>query len=224
MGKRGLKPQRKVNIKWSSNFAYALGLIASDGCLYSDGLHINLTSKDLEQIENFRLALNLNNKIGKKSRSPQKKKDYYVIQFGDVVFYDFLKSIGIGPAKSKTIGMVKIPKKYFFDFLRGVFDGDGYSYSYWDKRWKSSFMIYIGFVSASRSFINWLQNNIFEELTIWGHITTAKKKSQYFQLKYSKHEAIKIFRKLYYSNRAMHLSRKRLKIERALDIVGEKLP
>lgn len=223
MGNRGPKPKPKVKIKWSSDFAYAIGLITTDGNLSPDGRHINLTSKDIEQVKNFQKALGINYKIGKKSRGSGKEKKYFVVQFGDMFFYKFLNGIGLYKAKSKMIGPVKIPKKYFFDFLRGVFDGDGYSYSYWDKRWRSSFMIYIGFVSASRTFIDWLQNNIFEELTIWGHITTAKKKSQYFQLKYSKHEAIKIFRKLYYSNQVMHLSRKRLKIKRALDIVGEKL-
>ncbi len=30
MGKRGAKPQGKVKIKWSPNFAYAVGLITTD--------------------------------------------------------------------------------------------------------------------------------------------------------------------------------------------------
>ena len=49
----------------------------------------------------------------------------FVIQFGDRIFYDFLISLGITPAKSKTIASLKIPEKYFADFLRGCIDGDG---------------------------------------------------------------------------------------------------
>jgi len=53
---------------WSNNLAYAVGLIATDGSLSKDGRHINLTSKDLGQIQNFAKILNLKNRIGIKSR------------------------------------------------------------------------------------------------------------------------------------------------------------
>ena len=43
----------------------------------------------------------------------------FQIQFGDVVFYQWLLSLGLTPNKSKTIGPLKIPYEYFFDFLRG---------------------------------------------------------------------------------------------------------
>lgn len=52
---------------------------------------------------------------------------------------------------------MKIPGKYFFDYLRGCFDGDGCFYSYWDPRWRSSHMFYLEFISASKNHIDWLQ-------------------------------------------------------------------
>src|ERR1700722_7240854 len=135
MEKRGQKPQGKVKIEWSGKFAYAIGLIATDGCLYGDGRHINFTSKDLEQIENFKKCLGITNKIGRKSRGGEREKKYFVVQIGDVLFYKFLNDIGLHKAKSLTLSEIKIPEHYFIDFLRGCFDGDGCSYSYWDKRW-----------------------------------------------------------------------------------------
>ena len=63
MATRGAKPKGKVKIKWSPNFAYAIGLIATDGCLYKDGRHISLTSLDLEQLHNFNKALDIKVKI-----------------------------------------------------------------------------------------------------------------------------------------------------------------
>lgn len=57
MGNRGPKPKGKVNIKWSANFAYAIGLIVSDGSLSKDGRHISFTSKDKERVDNFNKAL-----------------------------------------------------------------------------------------------------------------------------------------------------------------------
>src|SRR3989344_1307801 len=168
MRKRGAKPKGKVKIRWSPNFAYAVGLIVTDGNLSSSGRHIILVSKDLEQINNFTKALNIKSiKIGK-TIGGSAKSWAFRLQFGDVLFYKFLNTIGITKAKSKTIGVLKIPKEYFFDYLRGCFDGDGCFYSYWDKRWKSSFMFYLQFVSASRKYIFWLQNEIKKRLNIIG--------------------------------------------------------
>ena len=107
--------------------AYTVGLIATDGCL-SKGHLIDLTSKDREQLENYIKCLGINNKIGKKDSG--QGKTAFRVQFRNVFFYNFLVSLGLSPAKSKTIGVLKIPNKYFFDFLRGSFDGDGCSYSY----------------------------------------------------------------------------------------------
>jgi len=124
--------------------------------------------------------------------------------------------------KSKIIGEVKVPKKYLFDFLRGHLDGDGYTFSYWDPRWKSSFMFYLGFCSASQKHILWLQNVIKKELSITGHITKAKKSSCY-QLKYAQKESFKLLKRIYHKNANIFLKRKRLKIDKMLAIIGEKL-
>lgn len=219
--KPGTKPQGKVKIKWSPNFAYAIGLIATDGCIYSDR-HVGLTSKDLEQIQNYLKALDIKVKIGKKTRSKEKEKKYYHVQFGDVLFCNFLNSIGITKRKSKTISEIKVPDKYFFDYLRGAFDGDGSSYSYWDPRWKSSYMFYISFTSASRAHIDWLRKKLLTKIGASGHICIATKKVCY-QLKYAKAGSLLILRKMYYDKKVMCLSRKRLKVERCLAIVGAKL-
>lgn len=213
MNKRGVKPKGKVKIKWSSKFAYAVGLLVTDGCLYKDGRHISLTTKDLEQAQNFKKCLGLNVKIGKKFSSTKNK--CYHVQFGDVLFYKFLLSIGITPAKSKTIGRIDIPDKYFFDYLRGCFDGDGTFYSYWDKRWKSSHLFYLEFVSASLKHISWLKKNLLSYLNIKGYLNNNNQIS-IFKLKYSKKEAMKIINKMYFNPKAVCLSRKRLKIEKAL--------
>ena len=63
MGKRGPKPEGKVEIKWSSNFAYAIGLLASDGSLSKDRRHISFVSKDKNQILNFLNCLKIKLKI-----------------------------------------------------------------------------------------------------------------------------------------------------------------
>lgn len=217
MGKRGPQPKGKVKIEWSTNFAYAIGLIVTDGCLYNDKRHISLTTKDLQQAENFKKCLGLEVKIGLKSSGSQKEKIYHTVQFGDILFYKFLESIGITSAKSKIIGSVELPDKYFFDYLRGCFDGDGCFYSYWDPRWRSSYMFYIEFASASKKHIDWLQRKIESLIGVSGHVSGRKKKI-FFQLKYAKKEALEIIKKMYYNPKVVCLSRKKLKIQKALKV------
>jgi len=216
---RGIRPKGKIKIRWSANFAYAMGLLATDGYLSSDARHIVLVSKDKDQLQNFAKCLGLKDiKIGDHRSGTNRAA--FRLQFGDVIFYRFLENIGLENAKSKTIGKLEIPSGYFFDFLRGVFDGDGYFYSYWDLRWKSSYMFYTGFTSASSDFISWLRREIFNQLKIVGHVTKAKKLNYYYQLKYAKKDSLLILTKMYHSSKVVYLRRKRLKIDRALSIIG----
>lgn len=216
-----MNPLSRVKIKWSPELTYAIGLITTDGNLSPDGRHIDFTSKDLEQIENFMRALNINIKIGRKTSSSSRRQCFRV-QFGDKNFYNFLVNVGITPRKSKTINSVKIPQKYFFDFLRGHLDGDGTFFSYWDKRWKSSFMFYTIFYSASKAHIYWLRKEIFNLIGARGCTTKASTNSTY-QLRYAKKESLKVLKKIYYKKKTVCLSRKRLKIEKVLAIIGETL-
>ena len=221
MGKRGPKPKELVPRRWTPDLAYIIGLIATDGCL-SGGRNIILVSKDKEILSNFQRVLKTRLTVGKTtsgftgSTTPR-------VQFNNVLFYQFLVSIGLTPAKSKTISSLKIPRKYFFDFLRGVFDGDGSTYSYWDKRWESSFMFYVQFASASPAFIEWLRLGIERSLHIRGHVTTARGHST-TQLKYAKRDGLKLLKSMYARPKtATFLRRKYLKIQRMLSIVGERL-
>jgi hypothetical protein len=221
MGKRGPKP--KLAPVWSAELAYAIGLIVTDGSLSKDGRHIVFVSKDKQQLENFKKALGLKKISIGYTRSGHSGKQYARVQFGDVTFYNFLLEIGLMPNKTKIIGAVKVPSRYFFDFLRGHLDGDGCTYSYWDPRWRSSFMFYTVLVSASKNHVIWLRDEIYARTGLKGHMTGNGKVRTVYQIKYAKKESIFLLRKIYYDKDAMHLKRKRLKIEKMLSIVGERL-
>ena len=139
-----------------------------------------------------------------------------------VNFYEFLLNIGLKPNKTMTIGIVRVPLKYFFDFLRGHLDGDGSFFSYFDPRWKTSYMFYTNFSSASKTHINWLRKTLKKLLKIKGYISKSIKSSVY-QLRYAKRESLLLLPKLYYNDRVVCLSRKRLKIQKALGIINRKL-
>lgn len=221
MEKRGPKPKRK-EVVWSPELAYAVGLIATDGCLSSDKRHLTLVSKDIEQLKNLKKCLALGAKIS--AHASGKKgghTPYRRIQWSDVTLYKFLLDIGLTPRKSLTLGAIKVPDTLFFDFLRGSFDGDGCFYSYLDPRWKKSYMYYLSFSSASPRHVEWLRLTIKRLAGIHGHLTSPAK-SCVQNIRFAKREAL-ILIKLLYDKEGPYLSRKRLKIERALRIVGESL-
>lgn len=215
--KRGPKPIGKVKIKWGPNFAYAIGLLVSDGCLSKNGRHISLTSKDKIQLTNFNKCLKIDVKISKKYSGAGNLANY--VQFGDVLFYEFLVGIGLTSAKSKTIGEIDIPEEYFFDYVRGYFDGDGCSYSFYDRIYNNSYRFYISFASGSEKYVSWLKNRLEKLIGIRGSIN-RKKGTTNVQLKYSKKEAVILAKKMYYHKALVCLERKRLKIFRSLDIIN----
>jgi len=215
MGKRGPKPKQIIDMTWRPNLAYAIGLLATDGCLANDNLLVDLTSKDREQLENFSKCVGVKFAIGDKISSTDKK--CLRIQFKNRIFYDFLLSIGLTPKKSLTMGQLAVPKEYFFDFLRGCFDGDGCFYSYWDPRWRSSHMFYVEFVSASEKHIAWLRLELKKRIGVVGHVTRDGR-GLTAQLKYAKKEALEVIKKMYYNPHVVCLSRKKDKIKKALAI------
>ena len=216
--KRGAKPGGNVNVKWGPKFAYAIGLLVSDGCLSKDGRHVIMTSKDKDQLTAFDECLDIENKV-KIKFSGNGDVSYYT-QFSDVLFYKFLMKIGLMPAKSKTISALCIPTKYFMDFLRGYFDGDGCSYSYYDPVYRNSYRFYISFASGSEIYIQWLRDKIFANLKIKGSIG-RKRGSTNVQLRYSKKEAGILAKKMYYHRALICLQRKRIKIMRSLKVIRD---
>lgn len=227
MGLRGPKPKGK-KVTWSPELAYAIGLIATDGCLSNDGRHLFFVSKDMEQIQNFKKCLKLKTKVDR-HRSGRKNADriYHRVQWSNVVLYNFLLDIGLMPNKSKVLGKLAIQDKYFLDFFRGSFDGDGSFYSYFDPRWKSSFMYYISITSASPLHIDWLRETLHRLLGVNGHISKMggrdRKRGLISNLRFAKKESLIVMKAMYSTSCSIHLSRKRLKIDEALRIVNQSL-
>ncbi|HEX8182501.1 MAG TPA: hypothetical protein VF575_02765 [Candidatus Saccharimonadales bacterium] len=193
---------------WSADTAYCVGLIASDGCLSKDGRHIDLTSTDIEQLNNFCTALRRDIPVASKSNASSTPA--YHLQFSDVAFYDFLLAAGLTPAKSMTISSVSVPDEFYRDLLRGILDGDGCVRGYMDPRWTNSLMFYTEFASASPQFIQFIRDKNVE---LFGVTKGSVHQSPGVQtLRYAKKDSIKLASALYYADTAVSLSRKRLKL------------
>jgi len=204
-------------MKWGPDLAYAVGLFTADGCIQSDGRHLDFTSKDKDQVQTFRRILKLGNRISFKFSSTGNERKYFRIQFGNKEIYSFFLEIGLMPRKSRRLGPLKIPNCYFADFLRGYLDGDGYTNSYWDPRWRSSFMLYLGFASASPVYIRWLRDKIKEIYKITGVIEDGSKPT--YQLRFAKKSSLLLIKKMYYHPEVSCLRRKKIKIQKSLDII-----
>lgn len=208
-----------ISLKWRADLAYLIGLVATDGSLSKDKRHIDFTSKDFEQIENFKKILGINTKYRLKNSGSVKEKKYYSIQFSHVKLYRFLEAVGIFPNKSKNLEDIKVPDKYFRDLLRGLFDGDGYSTSHFDKRWKSSFVLYTGFTSASELHLNWIKKKIENIFGIQGKLKPSGRSTK--TLYFAKYASIKLFKEIYYRDDLVCLKRKRFKFDQSLCIIGK---
>jgi len=71
-----MKPLRREKIKWTPDLAYVVGLITSDGCLYNDGRHLSITSKDRDLLNTVKKILGLKVKIGYKTSGFSDKNIY----------------------------------------------------------------------------------------------------------------------------------------------------
>src|SRR3989338_8156667 len=190
---------------WTSELAYAIGLLTTDGNLSKDGRHIEFTSKDKNLVETFKKCLSLKNKIGKKTRGYSKIKQYYRVQFGNVILYKWLLKIGLMPNKSRRLGTLKIPNAYFADFLRGDMDGDGCIRKFQDPVYKNSQRLYVVFHAASHKHIQWLRGKIHELLSIRGFIEQTTRQ---FRLTFAKKESLKLLPYLYHRENLPSLIRK----------------
>jgi len=174
-------PARKLPPKdfiWTPELAYAVGLLVTDGCLYSDGRHINLTSKDEEQLIHFKTCLGIENKIGIKENGRGQKA--MQVQFGNVQFYNWLLKIGLSPKKSRTISAIAVPDEFFRDYFHGCIDGDGSIQTYQDNynvyngRQYTTQRLFIKLVLASEKHIIWLQKRLEALTGIRGFITYSE--------------------------------------------------
>lgn len=170
-------------------------------------------------MENFKRALDLDSAIMPHARGGEVEKKYFQLSFSDKTFHEYLQAIGLTPKKSKTIQSVAVPDKYFIDFLRGLFDGDGSFYTFWDTRWPNSFGYKITIASASKDFVEWLKEKLTTLYGVRGHI---KGGMGMYEIRYVKGDSKELFRRMYGRKGALFLRRKHEKMVGAFGL-DEKL-
>ncbi|MFC1675121.1 LAGLIDADG family homing endonuclease [Candidatus Omnitrophota bacterium] len=207
-------PRKRKDLKIEgANLWYLVGLITSDGCLSSDGRHIDITTSEREFLEGLKNRLKLVCKIGIKNKGMNNQA--YRFQIANKNFYDFLLSIGLTPSKSLTIKELAVPDEYFTDFLRGLIDGDGCIRSWVhpaNKREQWDLRIY----SGSSKFLGWLGQMIGVILKARGKIYRHNKQGSCCVLKFGKMAARQIIQQCYCPG-SFSLARKHLLAEECIN-------
>ena len=110
---------------------------------------------------------------------------------------------------------IKVPNKYFADFVRGYLDGDGNINVYQDdynarKHQNEKYVywrLYVRFYSANRPFLKWLQGRIKRLASVQGRIVDSG--SRAYAIQYAKKESLVLLPWLYYHPGVPCLERKR---------------
>ena len=111
--------------------AYWLGFIAADGCVYETGsgskvLSFNLNYRDKNHLDKFLKAINSTAVIkiidGAGFGASTKIAS---LQINSNKMVKDLNNLGIVQRKSLILSKPNIEEKYYYDWIRGYFDGDG---------------------------------------------------------------------------------------------------
>ncbi len=108
--------------------AYWLGFIVADGYLNINRhmLRIKLGNRDRSHLIKFIKFIGGNEEMLKSEiHSETGNENFYVSLYSKEVMNDLL-SLGIEQAKSGKEKVCNIDKKYYRDFIRGLWDGDGF--------------------------------------------------------------------------------------------------
>jgi hypothetical protein len=134
----------------------------------------------------------------------------YRIQIGSKEWFEDLASVGLFPNKTKRMKLSTIPLKYFGDFVRGYFDGDGHVWSglIHKKRPTPTLSLQVGFTSASKDFLLDLKTALHTCGLLGGGIYTPKT-ANYSRLLFSNKDALKIYNIMYNAGHTLFLKRKK---------------
>lgn len=122
-GKNGKKKVQNCIVsdffqRWSPDMAWLLGYTLADGCVRPDRYELSYKSIDYVMLDKVKGLLQSNSEIRDSG------KIYSLSIYSSQIVQD-LQLLGITARKSLTVQMPPVPTEYFWDFLRGVIDGDG---------------------------------------------------------------------------------------------------
>lgn len=203
---RALKKDENYFSVESHNMAWLLGFLASDGSVSSSDntIKIGLSSKDKEILEKIREEVKIENKIVE--YTTKDGFDCVDLHWTCAKHKQALSNYGITPNKTFTLIAPKsLNSKYYIDYIRGYFDGDGSVNLIQGKslRWQVC--------GASKEVLQWIVDTLYEYYDIPKvniYTDTNNRKNVYYYFQYSTMATKKIYEILYTPN-SLFLKRKK---------------
>ena len=195
-------------LKQSSNMAYVLGILASDGTVRKNTNEIKLTLSAVDK--NF--LESLYNLIGGrpiKEYTDSKGYSNVTWRFSSKIIKNELAKYNIVPNKTHTFKFPKLlEERYWIDFIRGYFDGDGCI----STAGKSSIRFQI--CSKTREILETIID-YFEDKYKINKPSIYKRKDGLYYFQYSSVATRNIYKFLYTDN-CLYLPRKKEKYEKLI--------
>ena len=190
----------------SPNMAYMIGFIGADGNLSrtSNRIDLELASVDYEILERMRQELELERevKVYTCSNGYVKNKLY----FSSAQIKKDLMKYGLVPNKTYSEDYsfpYKLEKKYWIDYIRGLFDGDGSI--------KKGTSIAFQIDSSKKEILVEIQGFLKEEYGIETQITSGKRTHITLHRLYCYGDSVRKIYEILYTPNTLYLKRKREK-------------
>jgi hypothetical protein len=183
---------------WSHEMAYILGFVSADGSVENDQrtLSIELQLRDKEILEFIQKQISPTSPI---KITKKKDKEYCRLRINSVSLIKSLQKYNVVPNKTFSIRLnFDIPKQFWGDYLRGLFDGDG-----WVHCRRNT--IEFGICSGSKGYLDDIQSTVKHGRV---RIKMMKKKYILYVLDAEANSAIAI-RDMIYSSGGFALKRKK---------------
>lgn len=191
--------------------AYFLGLIVSDGCIYSQNIRssmvvITLQGCDKYILEHFIKCIKSNKHITSDGRG------CFEIQILSDIMVNDLRKYGLFENKSlHTIFPKNLPKDLYCHFIRGLIDGDG-SISFYNRQNRYCHVKAIRFCQGNKKFvedfIKFLHDNIGTKI-----ISVYQEKENLWSCAYRANSDMLLLINYLYKDATIYLTRKKEKCD-----------
>ena len=188
----------------SANMAYILGFLAADGYvgLNNNEIKITLAEKDSELLEKIKEELKYTGEV--KHNTTSKGFDIATLEITCSEYKKDLAQYNIIPQKTFTFSIPDtLQEKYYIDFIRGYWDGDGTICTAGKSAIRSSLC------GARKITLEQILNFLEEKYNI-PKVTIYERagKNTLYYFQYSNTSTKKLFKALYYKEDLLYLDRK----------------
>ena len=188
--------------KWSHDMSYVLGFWWADGCMFDSLFSISQKKEDGYILQDIAQVM------GYKGPIRVIRDKYCILDINSRQITNAIFNMGGEEKKSLKCKLPYIPSKYFCDFVRGVFDGDG-SISVYDYG-----AVDVSITSGSNEFVYALCNALIDHIK-GIDCKVSSLKGKYYRIRISKKNAILFGDYIYSSPSSLYLKRKQKKFKEA---------